>query len=131
VATPAPRPRAYLTAIPGLIHQLCTAHLLRDLTDAAETYPGAHWPVQIAAALRGLIHAASTARDQCLAAVPGPIAAPLEHAFRHGVILGLSQVPRREGRRQLKHRALLEALRDRHDDILRFTGDLRIPPTSN
>jgi len=127
-ATPVPRPRAYLTAFPGLIHQLCTAHLLRDLADAAETYPGAHWPVQVAGALRGLIHAANTARDQHLPAVPGPIAAPLEHAFRHGVILGLGQVP---GRGQLKHRALLEALRDRHDDILRFVYDLRIPPTSN
>jgi transposase len=115
----------------GLIHQLCTSHLLRDLEDAAQTYPGAHWPVQIAEALRGLIHAANTARDQGLTVVPGDIAAPLEHAFRHGVILGLGQGPRREGRGQLKHRALLEALRDRHDDILRFTGDLRIPPTSN
>jgi transposase len=26
-------------AFPGIIHQLCTAHLLRDLADAAETYP--------------------------------------------------------------------------------------------
>jgi transposase len=40
-------------AFPGLIHQLCTAHLLRDLADAAETYPDAHWPVQIADALPG------------------------------------------------------------------------------
>jgi transposase len=40
-------------------------------------------------------------------------------------------VPRRAGRGQLQHRALLEALRDRRDDILRFAGDLRIPPTSN
>ena len=28
-------------AFPGVIHQLCAAHLLRDLADAAETYPGA------------------------------------------------------------------------------------------
>lgn len=118
-------------AFPGLIHQLCTAHLLRDLADAAETYPGAHWPAQVADALRGLIHAANTARSQHLAAVPADIAGPLVHAFRHGVILGLGQVPRRPGRGQLKHRALLEALRDRRDDILRFTTDLRIPPTSN
>lgn len=30
-----------------------------------------------------------------------------------------------------KHRALLEALRDRAADILHLTTDLRIPPTSN
>ncbi len=74
---------------PGLVHQLCCQHLLRDLADAAETYPGAHCPVQIAQALQGLIHAASTARGQGLPAVPGDVAAPLIRAFRHGVILGL------------------------------------------
>jgi hypothetical protein len=46
--------------IPGIIHQLCAAHLLRDLADAAEAYPGAIWPGQIADALRGLIRTAST-----------------------------------------------------------------------
>ncbi len=66
-------------AFPGIIHQLCTAHLLRDLADAAETYPDAIWPGQIADALRGLIHAANQARDKGLAAIPGDIAAPLIH----------------------------------------------------
>jgi transposase len=113
-------------AFPGLHHQLCTAHILRDLADAAETYPAAHWPVQITQALQGLIHAANTARAQGLDAVPDDIASPLIHAFKHGVILGLSQVPAGSPRR-----ALLECLRDRRGDILRFTADLRIPPTSN
>jgi transposase len=40
-------------AFPGVIHQLCAAHLLRDLADAAETYPGAIWPGQAAGAPRG------------------------------------------------------------------------------
>jgi transposase len=35
----------------GLVHQLCAQHLLRDLADAAETYPDAHWPIQITQAL--------------------------------------------------------------------------------
>jgi len=116
---------------PGLIHQLCAQHLLRDLADAAETYPDAHWPVQIREALQGLIHAANTARGQGLPAVPDQIAAPLEHAFRHGVLLGLSQVPKVAGRKQSPCRDLLECLRDRQADVLRFVYDLRIPPTSN
>jgi len=116
---------------PGLIHQLCCQHLTRDLEDAAQTYPDAHWPVQIREALQGLIHAANTARDQGLPAIPDDIAAPLIRAFRHGVILGLGQVPRRPGRKQSPCRDLLECLRDREDDVLRFAGDLRIPPTSN
>jgi transposase len=118
-------------AFPGLIHQLCCAHLLRDLAGAAEAYPDAHWPIQITQALQGLIHAANTARAQGLAAVPPGVAAPLAHAFRHGVLLGLSQVPRREERKQEPCRDLLECLRNRQADVLRFVSDLKIPPTSN
>jgi transposase len=81
-------------AIPGLIHQLCAQHILRDLASAAETYPGAHWPVPASQALQGLIHAANTARAQGLPAIPGEVAAPLIHAFKHGVLVGLSQIPR-------------------------------------
>jgi transposase len=114
-----------------LVHQLCVQHLIRDCTDAAETYPDAHWPVQIREALRGLIHAANLAREQHVAAIPAEIADPLISAYRHGVRIGLKEVARVPGRQQPKHRALLEDLRDREPDILRFTTDLRIPPTSN
>src|ERR1035441_6473932 len=107
------------------------AHLIRDCEDAAQTYPDAHWPVQVREALQGLIHAANTARGQDLPAIPDEIAAPLTRAFRHGVILGPGQVPRRQARKQNPGRDLLECLRDRQDDVLRFAGDLRIPPTSN
>ena len=41
-------------------HQACLSHILRDLEDAAETYPDAHWPAQAQRALRGLIHAWNT-----------------------------------------------------------------------
>ena len=54
----------------GVSHQLCTAHLLRDIEDAAQSYPDAIWPGQIAEALRGLIHAANLAR------APGPGCGP-------------------------------------------------------
>ena len=74
---------------------------------------------------------ANTARAQGLPAIPGEAAAPLIHAFKHGVLLGLSQVPKMPGRKQRPCRDLLECLRDRQADVLRFTTDLRIPPTSN
>src|SRR5262249_49213228 len=45
------------------LHQLCCAHLTRDLDDAAEVYPDAVWPGQVADALRGLIHEANLARE--------------------------------------------------------------------
>jgi hypothetical protein len=91
----------------------------------------AQWPIQAAEALQGLIHAANTARAQGLPAIPGEVAAPLIHAFKHGVLVGLSEVPGVPGRKQRPGRDLLECLRDRQADVLRFTTDLRIPPTSN
>ena len=59
----------------SISHQLCTQHLLRDLQDAAECYPDAIWPAQIARELRALIHAANVARDKGLAAVPDEMTA--------------------------------------------------------
>ena len=120
-------------AFTSVAHQLCCAHLLRDLADCAESYPDAIWPGQAADALRGLIHAANEARAQGLDAVPGdPIAADLR-LFRSAVLVGLQEVRRVPGARakQEPGRALLECLHDREADVLRFLGDLRIPPTSN
>src|SRR2546427_323909 len=74
-----------------LIHQLCTAHLLRDLASAAETYPDAVWPGQIADAVRTLIHQANLARAQGLSRIDDTAAEPLISLFRHGVRVGLSE----------------------------------------
>jgi transposase len=114
---------------PGITHQLCAAHLLRDLEDAAQSYPAAIWPGQIADALRALIHAANLARDQGFAAVPADAKAEHLRLFRHGVRVGLSQVRRIPGANveQPPARLLLECLRDREGDVLRFLSDLRIP----
>ena len=117
----------------GISHQLCTQHLLRDLEDAAQSYPDAIWPGQIAEALRGLIHAANVARDQGLAAVPAEMTAEHLTLFRRGVTVGLSQVRRVPGAKskQPPARTLLECLRHREADVLRFLTDTAIPPTSN
>jgi hypothetical protein len=117
----------------GVSHQLCTAHLLRDVEDAVQSCPGAIWPGQIAEALRGLIHAANIARDQGLAAVPAEMTAGHLTLFRRGVTVGLSQVRRVPGAKakQPPARLLLECLRHREADVLRFLTDTAIPPTSN
>jgi transposase len=108
-------------------------NLLRDLEDAAQTYPDAIWPGQIADALRGLIHAANLSRDQGLAAVPGDMTAEHLTLFRRGVTVGLSGVRRVPGAKskQPPARTLLECLRHREADVLRFLTDTAIPPTSN
>jgi transposase len=120
-------------AFDGISHQLCTQHLLRDIEDAAECYPDAIWPGQIADALRGLIHAANLARDQGLAAVPAQMTTEHLTLFRRGVTVGLSEIRRVPGAKtkQPPARTLLECLRHREADVLRFLTDTAIPPTSN
>ena len=118
---------------PGISHQLCCQHLLRDLADAAESYPAAIWPGQVTEALQALIHQANLAHEQGLAGIPPQAIAPHLRLFRHGVLAGLSEVRRLPGAnvQQPPARLLLECLHDRGDDVLRFLSDLRIPPTSN
>jgi hypothetical protein len=118
----------------SISHQLCTQHLLRDLQDAAECYPDAIWPAQIARELRALIHAANVARDKGLAAVPDEMTAGHLRLFRNGVNAGLSQVRRIPGGKNVKQPPalhLLECLKHRQADVLRFLTDTAIPPTSN
>jgi len=115
-----------------LIHQLCCSHLLRDLDGAAEVYPDAAWPTQIADALRALIHQANLARQQGSSSIPSTITDPLYQLFRDGVLVGLSATTTHGARPgERKTRLLLQVLRDREADVLRFARDLKVPPTSN
>ena len=105
---------------------------LRDLDDAAQVYLDAVWPGQISRALRELIHQANLARDAGEDQIDPPVLDTLTSRFRHGVRAGLSDTighASRPGER--KARLLLEALRDRQADVLRFAHDLAVPPTSN
>jgi transposase len=112
-------------------HALCGAHLLRELTAVAEAHPEAIWPGQAGSALADLNLAARTARQQGLTGLPaGQADGPLR-LFRHAVLVGLAEHPRAAGRKQSKARNLLERLRDREDEILRFTVDLAVPFTNN
>jgi transposase len=116
----------------GLLHQLCCQHLLRDLAGAAEVYPDAVWPTQIADALRGLIHQANLARTAGQPGIDPTTRDELIYLFRQGVLVGLCDTDghgARPGER--KARLLLEVLRDRRGDVLRFAHDLAVPPTSN
>ena len=115
-----------------IVHQLCTQHLLRDLAGAAEVYPDALWPDQMTKALQGLIHATNLARQGGHDQIDPDERADLLHSLRHGMLTGLSETTShgdRPGER--KARLLLEAFRDRLEDIIRFVDDLSVPPTSN
>lgn len=116
----------------GLLHQLCTSHLLRDLAGAGQVYPEAHWPMQIADALRGLIHQANLARRAGHSAIEASVKGELVWLFRQGVLVGLRESdPHGTRPGQRKARLLLETLNNRQADVLRFADDLAVPPTSN
>ncbi len=66
---------------------------------------------------------------------PARIADPLVTEFRQAVRFGLSQIRRTPGpaatTKQPVGRLLLECLRDRENDVLRFVTDTRVWPTNN
>jgi transposase len=112
-------------------HALCGAHIIRELTAAAEAHPDAEWPAQARSALADLAKLAQQARDHGLDRIPlGRAAEPLR-LFRDAVRVGLAEHRRAPGRKQSKTRNLLERLRDREPEILRYTTDLAVPFTNN
>jgi transposase len=127
------RYRLYDSAeIGALTHQLCCQHLCRDLDGAGEVYPDAHWPAQIAEALRALMHQSNLAREAGRDTIDDAIKHKLIKLFKDGVLVGLSDTTShgdRPGER--KTRLVLEVLRDREADVLRFAHDLKVPATSN
>lgn len=112
-------------------HALCGAHLIRELTAVAEAHPEQVWPVQARSALADLADLARDARQRDLTAIPSKDAAEPLRLFKHAVLVGLAQHPRATGRKQTKARNLLERMRDRQTEILRFTTDLTVPFTNN
>lgn len=111
-------------------HALCGAHLLRDLTAAAEDHPDQIWPGQAQDALLALNKLATIARDTGTpldqAAVDRQI-----HWLDQAVKVGLHAHPRAAGRKQTPARNLLERVHNRRAEYLRYIHDLAVPFTNN
>ncbi|HEY2833834.1 MAG TPA: IS66 family transposase [Sporichthyaceae bacterium] len=116
---------------PKATHALCGAHIARELTAAAESHPDQTWPSAALDALFGLNDAAHAAREMGLHQVGPEIADPLHKAWQRAVLVGLAAHPRGPGRKQSKTRNLLDRLRDRDEQVLRFARDLSVPFTNN
>jgi transposase len=116
---------------PHATHQLCVAHVIRELTALHEQYPDQRWADQIRWALARLIEQARRARDAGLDHIPPEYAETYLRIFHQGVAVGLARHPRVPGRGQSDATNLLERLRDRANDYLRFTRDLHVAPTNN
>ncbi|MFD0501897.1 IS66 family transposase [Streptomyces chiangmaiensis] len=112
-------------------HQLCGAHLIRELTAAEEDFPDQKWHQQIRWALAGLNTQALRVRaGQITEIAPEALLLHLD-AFHHGITVGLSEHPRAAGRKQSTARNLLERLRDQAHAVLRFADDPRHVPFTN
>jgi transposase len=117
---------------PHCTHQLCGAHLIRELTAAEEDFPHQKWHQQIRWALAGLNTQALRVRTGEIGEItPEALLLHLD-AFHQGITVGLSEHPRAPGRKQSPARNLLERLRDQAHSILRFADDpLHVPFTNN
>lgn len=113
-------------------HQLCGAHLIRELTAAEQDHPGQRWHQQIRWALAGLNKQAVRVRSGEIADIPADTLEFYQRHYHQGVAVGLSLHPRAEGRKQSPSRNLLKRLQAQAHDILRFAGDpLHVPFTNN
>ncbi|MCY0924156.1 IS66 family transposase [Streptomyces sp. H27-G5] len=112
-------------------HQLCGAHLIRELTAAEEDFPDQKWHQQIRWTLAGLNNQALRVRAGEIDEIaPEALLLHLE-AFHRGIAVGLSHHPRAEGRKQSTARNLLQRLRDQAHAVLRYADDPRHVPFTN
>jgi len=115
----------------GVNHQLCCAHVLRELAGVADTAPpGADWcwASQAADALVALQRLVTQAQAR------GMDADALDQQvrlYRSAAQIGITQTAPRSSKVMKKHNALARRLLDREDDYLRFTTDWRIPADNN
>jgi transposase len=120
----------YDTYSPGA-HQLCCAHLLRELTAAAELAPQAVWPGQAADALLTLKTAADAARADSASGIDPKVLAEQTKLLRQAALVAIKDLQREKSKTSRKLAALARRIRDRIDDYLRFATDLRSPFDNN
>ena len=71
------------------------------------------------------------ARAQNLTQIPPDVGDPLLHRWKHALLCGLADNPRRHGLKQSKTRNLLTRLTTRDEQVLLFARDLRVGFTNN
>ncbi len=114
-------------------HQLCCAHVLRELQAVADTAPTGRWcwATQAADALVAMQALVNEAADSGRGSLDEAALAEQVHRYRSAAGIGIADTAARTGKLMKKHNALARRLIDRQDDYLRFTHDWRIPPDNN
>lgn len=114
---------------PGATHALCSAH--RPRTRCRRRNPPRPGLAHSGAGRPVRAQRRRPPREQGLRRIPAQILDPLLDRWRHAILCGLSTHPRRDGRKQSTTRNLLERLRDRDQQVLRFARDPATVPFSN
>ena len=114
-------------------HQLCCAHVLRELAGVADTAPKDAWcwAGQTADALVVMQHLVTAAVAAGAEAVDAHALNTQIQLYRSAVQIGITQTTTRTSETMRKHNALARRLFHRQDDYLRFTRDFRVPADNN
>ena len=117
---------------PDADHQLCCAHVIRELTACDERFPGQIWAPQIRWSLAEMIKVADQARAEGLDHIPPERLRRWEIYYNSAIQVGLEHYPVDPSTdKQSTETNLLLRLRDYKDQYLRFTADLAVPATNN
>ncbi len=118
---------------PNAEHQLCCAHVLRELQAVADAAPAGQWcwATQAAEAITEMQRLVTEAISRGRQAVDPAALAKQVTRYRSAALIGASQAKARKGKLMRKQHALARRLLDRWDDYLRFTIDLRVPADNN
>ena len=113
-------------------HQLCVAHVLRELQGIIDTAPAGTWcwASQATEALVALHRLAVDAAVTGIAINATDLAAHIR-LLRHAAHIGITQTSPRGTKLMAARHALACRLVDREADYLRFTRDLRVPADNN
>jgi transposase len=117
----------------GAGHQLCCAHVLRELQAVTDLALEGEWcwAAQAAEALTQLHKLVSEAIAQARDTVDPAALAEQVTRYRSAALIGASQTAGHSGALMRKHHALARRLLDRQDDYLRFTRDWQVSPDNN
>lgn len=117
---------------PHARHQLCVAHVIRELTAQDELFPAQRWAGTLRTIFSQLIKEADRARTQGLHHIPPERISPLLRGYDRAVADGLDLHPRTsKAGRQSDATNLLERLCLRADQYLAFAFDPHVPATNN
>jgi hypothetical protein len=114
-------------------HQLCCAHVQRELQAVCDTAPEGVWcwarqATDALGRIHVLVSEAITANAESL---DETVLAEQVCRLRSAALIGVRETSARSGKLMKKHNALAKRLIERQNDYLRFTTDWRIPADNN